>query len=350
MSPRPTPSTARPTARRARAGALALTAALATGAVLAGCSDPVPTPGAAAAPTTGADLTVDQETAVLGKIGSVLDVADRKRDPKALESRLTGPALAMRTSELTVAKVKKSDADVTDLPTQVQAIVVPSTPGWPRAALAVSSPPQSDEPPRLMVMRQAGARDDYQLWGWVRLFPGTTMPKFATAEQGAENLASDDTSLLWAPRTVVTRYLDVVQKGSKSKYADQFGSDAYRSTVAAAAKSWTSNADFKKADGSYSMSLSAGKWLVASRTEDGGAVVFAGVTQKEKIAAEKGAKITAPNSTQRALMGKDSPTNELDVVYRVVVAVHVPAKGATGAAAKPTVLGVEQVPVSVSAG
>lgn len=340
------------TRTRTRRGALALCAVVVAGGVLAGCSDPVPTPGAAAtAAATSPDLTVDQETALIEKVGSVLDVADRKRDGKALSTRLSGPALAMRTAELSVAKDRKSDSDVTDLPTTVQTVVVPTDAGWPRTTLAVSAQPSKDEPPRLMVLTQDDARSDYTLWAWARLFPGTTMPTFAPASEGTETVAASDTdTLVVSPTDAVNRYLDVLEKGSSSKYAKQYATDAFRTSIRSTTKAWTTNKDFKAADGEYTVSFKAARSPVALRTADGGALVVADVTETEKTSAEKGAKITPPNAAQKALLGDAKTTNRLTVTYRAVVAVHVPAKGATGDAAKVTVLGVEQVPVTVRAG
>ncbi|NEB06618.1 fibronectin type III domain-containing protein, partial [Streptomyces sp. SID13726] len=68
---------------------------------------------------------------------------------------------------------------------------------------AVSVQPESLQTPRLSVLEQASARDAYQLWAWVRLLPGVTMPSFADPSIGSEAVAPDDSSLLVTPTDAV---------------------------------------------------------------------------------------------------------------------------------------------------
>lgn len=344
---------ARP-ARRARAltalAALAATSAL----VLSGCSDPVP--AASPAPTSEATatpepaLTVENATAVLGKVDDVLEVADKKRSSDALRSRLSGPALAMRGAELDVARDTKSDDGVTVLPMKAQTLVLPTTTTWPRAFGLVSEQPSSTEPPLLMGLRQTGARDGYTLWGWARLFPGTEMPAVAKPETGTAELARDDDSLVMTPETVATRYLDVLSRGSSSKYAKSFGTDPFRKALEANASALRSSSAFKEAKGKFTRTASLEKKspVLSWRTADGGAIVMADASIVERTAVEKGGTITAPNDTLRSLLGDTTLKNELVVTYRDVVAFSVPPKGATGDGATVHVLGVEHVPVKVT--
>jgi len=333
-------------ARRLGRFALPTSVAVAVGLVATACSTPVPQPTPEPTVTQPA-LSLDQDTEILGKVGDVLTVADKKRDAKALSQRLSGPALAMRTAELKVAKATKSDDDVTALPTKVQTVVVPTSTTWPRAAFAVSDQPSSTEPPRLMAFEQKSARDDYALWGWARLFPGTTMPTFATPGTGSASVASDDASLVLAPKSAVSHYVDVLNKGSKSKYVKSFAKDAFRTGLASKAASLDKNKDFKSAKGKYSETFTAAKSApLAVRTADGGALVMADASAVEKTSAESKAEIAPSTAATKALFGDGKPTNTLYVTYRDVFALYVPPAGASDA--KVTVLGVEHVPVKVS--
>lgn len=332
-------------ARRARRLALPASVAVAVGLVTTACSTPVPQPTPEATVTQPA-LSLDQDTAILGKVGDVLAVADKKRDAKALSQRLSGPALAMRTAELEVAKKLKSDDDVTALPTKVQTVVVPTSTTWPRAAFAVSAQPSGTEPPRLLALKQGSARDDYALWGWARLFPGITMPTFAAPGTGSGAVASDDSTLVVTPKTAVASYVDVLNKGSDSKHAKSFAKDAFRTGLATKAAALDKNKDFKSAKGKYSETFTAAKSdPVAIRTADGGALVMADASAVEKTSAESKAKIAPSTDATKALFGDTTPTNTLVVKYRDVFALYVPPAGASDTKVK--VLGVEHVPVKV---
>jgi hypothetical protein len=333
-----------------RSVVVAALGAAALSVALGACSTPVPSPQPPVSASAQPALSLDQDTAVLAKVGDVLTVADKKRDGKALDQRLSGPALAMRTAELRAAKTRGSDADVTDLPTSVQTVVVPTDTTWPRVAYAVSTQPSKDEPPRLMAFVQKSARDPYSLWGWARLFPGTTMPTFPDAATGTQSVDAADASLVVTPTQAIAHYVDALNKGSKSTYASAYATDPFRTTIASTAKKWTGNKGFKSAKGSYGEKFTAAKTpVVALRTSDGGALVIADASAVEKISAEKGAKITPPNPVEAALFGKTKPTNKLSVTYRDVIAAYVPPKDATGSDAKVKVLGVEHVPVTVTA-
>ncbi len=337
----------RTSARARRLGRFALptSVAVAVGLVATACSTPVPQPTPEASVTQPA-LSLDQDTAILGKVGDVLAVADKKRDAKPLSQRLSGPALAMRTAELSVAKKLKSDDDVTALPTKVQTVVVSTATTWPRAALAVSAQPSGTEPPRLMALRQTSARADYTLWGWARLFPGITMPSFAAPGTGSADVPSDDSTLAETPKAAVAHYVDVLNKGTASKYAKSFAKDPFRTGLASKAAGLDKSKDFKSAKGEYSEKFTAAKSdPIAVRTTDGGALVMVDASAVEKTSAESKAQIVPKTDATKALFGDTKPTNTLVVHYRDVFALYVPPAGASDTKVK--VLGVEHVPVKV---
>ncbi len=102
---------------------------------------------------------------------------------------------------------------MTELPTEAQQVVIPTTQTWPRTSFAVSVQPENLQTPRLSVLEQDTARGDYQLWAWVRLLPGVTMPSFADPSIGSEDVAPDDSSLLVTPTDAVAQYADVLNLG-----------------------------------------------------------------------------------------------------------------------------------------
>ncbi|MEK8228172.1 hypothetical protein NKG05_22000 [Oerskovia sp. M15] len=205
MSPRTpaAPRPARPRWRR-RPGAV----------LLAGCASELPTPAADATSTTPVPaLTVEQMAEVREAVGTTLEEANANSDPSQLATRLAGPALALRTSQLTVAAARQNGDLVTVLPTDVQQDVITTTDSWPRQAYAVTVQPEDLQSPRLLGYEQGTARDLYKLWAWVRLFPSVELPSFAGAAVGSESVPLDDPSLLVTPADAVAQYADVLTLG-----------------------------------------------------------------------------------------------------------------------------------------
>ncbi|WP_265521927.1 hypothetical protein [Oerskovia flava] len=302
---------------------------IAAGAVvaltLAACAQPVPTPDPEASPATPPPvLTEAQDLAVLEEVGSVLEASVAENDPDLLAPRVTGPALDIRTSQLKVAADRDEEALVTALPTEVQQLVVPTTQTWPRTSYAVSVQPEDLQSPRLMVFEQAGARDPYKLWGWVRLFPSTTLPSFADPSIGSDAVGPDDESLALSPADAVAQYVDVLNLGEDSEYDEDFGADPFRTFLEEYAE--VQNDALEPADGSMTMTFEAvsDEPVRAVRTADGGALVVARLTSREARTAEEDAEISPATETERSLFGDRDPTNELNVRYIDVVALYVP--------------------------
>ncbi|MCB7138033.1 hypothetical protein [Cellulosimicrobium marinum] len=336
-------TTARTTIRRR--GRIAVATATAGLLLVGGCAAPLPTPQPEASPSTPPPvLDETQEADVLAAVGAALQEADEANDPSLLEERVTGPALAIRTSQLEVAKARGDAELVTELPTDVQQVVVPTTQTWPRTSYAVSVQPESLQSPRLTVHEQASARDQYELWGWVRLFPSTTLPSFAAPTLGSEAVAPDDDTLLMSPTDAIAQYADVLNVGSSSSFADAFPDDSFRSLLAERSKLWTDA--LEPAAGRYKLEFEPDpdEPVRAVRTADGGALVVGEMTSLETMSAEEGAVVPPSTDTEKALFGDADATNVLRVRYVDVVAIYVPPAGGDE---QVQVLGTEHVAVTV---
>lgn len=331
-------------ARRTRAavaaGALTLTLAL------TGCAaePPAPNPDPQA---SGPVLTEDQDTHVLGEVSSVLQAASESNDPAQLEPRLTGPALAIRKSQLEVAKERGNADLVTDIPGEYQQLIVPTNDTWPRTSFAITVQTEELQTPRLLALDQASPRDPYKLWGWVQLASGITMPAFADAELGSENLAADDGSLLVSPQDVVNQYADLLTTGRGSAFKDTFEDDAFRQLLGSFAQTQKETLDQPNVDGTYTIKVTPteGQDIKAVRTADGGAMVMAALTVTETMTAVEGAKLTPPTRSGKALLGDEEPTNKLVDGYSDMVALYVPPKDAD---AQVKLLGYSHIQTSVS--
>lgn len=325
-----------------RITALAVAVALASG--VAGCASappPVdPPPAPAVAPPV---LDAAQESAILADVGETLAATAEARSAKGLAARLSGPALAIRKSELAVAKTLKKDDYLTELPTSVVSTTTTTEQGWPRSVVAVSEQPEL-QTERLLVLTQDDARSDYRLWAWARLFPKVVLPPLATVAVGSPQLAPDAEGLLVTPQAAVDAYADVLTKPKKSEHLDELGDDPFREQVAKI--SALQNKALKAASGKQTMTFTPVPGSVVSiGTVDGGAIVVGEMTVLEVRTAEDGATISPGTDVEKALTKKLDVANEMTISYTTVVALRVPP---AGSADKITALGVEHVATGAS--
>jgi hypothetical protein len=334
------------TARRgpvARA-ALGIGAGALVAALLAGCASepPTPRPDEAAA---GPVLSEDQNTKVLAAVNETLGEAGKANDPEVLKRRLTGPALAVRSSQLKVAAARGNADLVTEIPNEYLGKIVPTTETWPRTSFAITVQTENLRTPRLLVLDQASARAPYKLWGWAELLPGVTLPAFADVELGSEAIAPDDDSLLLTPADAVAQYIDVLNLGGGSAFAATFADDDFRKLLASNAQ--VQSEALKAAEGTYTMQVAAmaDQPVHAVRTADGGAMVVAALTATETMQGVEGSKIGPPTETLKTLFGSAEQTHVLKAGYTDVVALHLPAAGSEDQA---RLLGFSHVATSVS--
>lgn len=274
-------------------------------------------------------LTTSQDASILAAIGQTLVAASETLDPVALEARLTGPALALRTAEFTVASATGNADAVTEIPTEVQSEVLPTTQTWPRTTFAASVRPQNLQTDRLLVTEQASARDQYKLWGWIRLFPGVTLPAFPATDIGTEAVPAGDPSLLLTPADAVAHYADVLTNGDASAYAAEFATDPLREQMAA--QRTKREASATEINGTYSLTFTpTDGGLRMLRTTNGGALVVGEIAAIETLQGEESAKIT-PSATEQAFIGDAEASNSLTVGRTSLVGIYIPpADAGTG--------------------
>lgn len=306
---------------------------LATG-LLTGCAEELPTPKPEA-PVAAAVVTQSQEREILDKVASVVGKVNKAGDADQLGSRLSGPALKIRETQLKVAGARGDTEPLTDLTMEMQQVILPSDQEWPRSSFAITVQPKDLMTPVLMGFDQSTARDQYKLWGWVRLLPGVTMPQFAEAELGSPAVPSDDESLKTTPEDAIKQYASVLTVDKDSKHADNFADDDLRQFFRDYGKLQVDAINKEECGGDFKVEYEPTKDPVkAVRTADGGALVMAAMISQETILAkEEGCKIAPPTDSAKALwkandwtFDEDDLTNRVEMNYRDMVAMYVPPK------------------------
>lgn len=320
---------------------------LATG-LLTGCAEELPTPKPEA-PVAAAVVTESQEREILNRVAAVATKVEKSSQADALAARLTGPALDVRETQLKVAGARGDKEPLTDLSTQMQQVILPSDQTWPRSSFAITVQPKDLTTPVLMSFDQASARDQYKLWGWVRLLPGVTLPQFAEVGLGSAAVAEDDESLRTTPKDAIKQYASVLTVDKDSKYAGSFADDDLREFFREYGKLQVDAINKEKCGGAFEVAYEPTKDPVkAVRTVDGGALVMAAMISQETITAKKeGCEIGPPTKTTQALWGDTEQSNVVEIHYQDMVAMYVPPKDSDNPI---SLVGYEHVPRSVSNG
>ena len=151
-------------------------AATAVGLTLAACSQELPPAPEVSTPTAHPVLDSQHLTSALDRIQTGLDGADAQKSPELLSGYLTGPALRVRTEEYALASAAQDDSKIEHFTTLSQAGTVGRATGFPRIALTVTETAEGDDVPYLLALTQDAARDNFELWAWVRPFAGVEVP------------------------------------------------------------------------------------------------------------------------------------------------------------------------------
>ncbi|MFD1507462.1 hypothetical protein FE374_13295 [Georgenia yuyongxinii] len=328
----------RRSARLAAGGAVAL-------ALLAGCStelpQPEPEPTAETAPPV---LDADRFDRVLEETAAAFAAADEARDPEALRPRVTAPALDMRAAEYRLAEAVGDDAAPSPVTTATQVEAVAATYEFPRTGMVITQVPEGANLPLLLGFTQSEAREQFKLWGWVELFPGSTTPPLIHPDTGSAQLGADSEGLVATPAQVVERYVDTLNNDD-SEFADQFAEDPYKES----SKKATTDLDSRiEAAGEASIAFEVGDdGLLALATADGGAIVLGELRSVQTIRKTvPGASLTIGGEIG-ALLGDDTEVRgTVSGTSDVLVAFYVPPEGGEDTVVRP--LGAKTVMVEVA--
>ena len=297
-------------------------------ALLAGCTPDLPplTVDQDQVDAPGPVLTEQQGVEIAAAVGEELEGADKDMDAAALPPRVTGPALAIRKAEYTIAKAQKEPEAITELPAELQSLFLSQAPDWPRTVFAVTQRPENLESERFIVLTQESARANYALWAWFTLFPGIEVPTFPSAETGTTDFTVLDEALGLSPKDALTQYADVLANPTDSKFKDVFGKEADPFMTELTDRRKSREEAAKQVKGSYKETFTAGDDFRTLKTIDGGAVVVGTITTTETLLGEKGS-IIAPDDIEKTFLPADfKATNGLIVKRTAIVGIYLPAK------------------------
>ena len=291
--------------------------------LLAGCAGEVPQPDpdpTATAPPPVLDR--DRIERILDEVGEMIAEADAELDPELLTSRVTGPALDMRTAEYQLAEASDGERVPTPVSTASQVEVVAATDQWPRSVFVISHVPDDANLPLLLVLNQQDARSPYQLWYWTTLLPGVNTPSIPHIDSGSPQLAPDTEGLALTPAETVETYAGLLADPSGDA-AEMFTEDPFRTGYTEMIEALRSTVEVA-GDVSVDYAVTDDS-VVAMETADGGAAV-AGVIEVALTITKNvdGAQLEAGGEIG-LLMGEDAGIEEAaEATYLIPVAFTVP--------------------------
>lgn len=308
---------------------LSSAAATAVAATLAACSDDLPgAPSVSGTPSAQPVLDSDRLAAILARIQTGLDAADAQKSKDALTGYLTGPAARMREYEYTIASATGDDSRIHTFTTASKAGSVGLTSAFPRTAMTLTEVAQGDTAEYLLALTQDSARDDFVLWGWVRLYGEATVPETIAASVGAEQIDAESTGLVATPQQVLDAYVDALNNpdGDNGK---AFADDTIRQRIAG------ERAVDLGGMGEVTVTASAGSdGFKGLRAYEGGALVMTTLKWDQVLRnTTAGSTITVSDVAVSALMGEDKKVvGTVTISYEAIVAFSIPPEGAdTGA-------------------
>lgn len=335
--------------KRMKKNSIAALAVMALVMPLAACEGQLPEVSVSSSESEGTtvlpDLTEAQEQKIRKAVLDTLNKANSAKSTDGLSARVADPQLAIRTSEITVAKKTGSLRAEATIPDGLTQTVIPTTDGWPRTVYSITTTTDDQQSKRLLVMTQASAKENYKLTAVARLFPGAQLPKFEIATIGSQMGTAVDTGLVMTPTDAVNHYADVLQNGSNSKYASEFDDDYFRQQLAQLTK--VVQEGMERNNGTQEQTFSADTsqmWVM--RSPDGGDLVVARVNSTWTRKAGDGRESQPASDEEKALYSGGDYTSTMKITYVNVVALYIPAKDS---GAKVTAVGAERQPVKVEA-
>lgn len=171
--------------------------------------------GQSVASTAGTPtLTQAQVENIVGQIQTVIDEADESGDASGLSERLTNPALAQRSGQMTRAENTGDSLDALDLSMKAYSSTVDDS--WPRV-LVIGTEASGNNPAEIYVITQRDAQSNYMLENWVRLIGGNSVTGLSV-QSGSAVLAADAEGYLLSPNETLETFIDLLNDPDNEEY------------------------------------------------------------------------------------------------------------------------------------
>ena len=304
----------------------ALSAALAV--TLSACAPAVKTPEPVVKNAAEAVISQESYSEIAQATIDAIAASDEAGTADALAVRMMDPALEQRKAQLALKSVLKDKYTLDPINISPSAEAVSSGSGFPRVMVSLAPPMEDQNVGTLSAWTQPSVRENYRLWGQIKLFAGADAPALLSMLNDSETALKDVTTYVTDPTGVTAAYAQYLtnrELGDVPFVADDELFQGIGEKIDSLKKSTADKAD-------VTSSISAGEDapLIVSTNNDG-AVVFGQLRYTIKVErTDDKAQINFRGETG-AMYSKDGddPTVEVDapvsLTYSVIVAFYVPA-------------------------
>ncbi|MDR6866010.1 hypothetical protein J2Y69_000595 [Microbacterium resistens] len=368
--PEPPARAERSASSRPRGRGLLVVPAIGLSAILlTGCSpdawpQPDASPTASPSPTATPDanqqapaMTEAQAARVLENVSKTLAQADETRDSTLAGTRLSGSALAERTTAYAVRGTVPDFALPPVIPADKIQILVPQAyDAWPRTTLMLVQHGSDDTvPPLILTMSQQDPWADYKVDYLSEMQASAKLPDMAPAWLGAKLAPPDSPFLAVTPDKLATEFADVIDNAEKSASYAKFDKTAveFAATIQASRADLVQKLGASGASTTSSMSFDAvpgDDAPVAVSSITSGAVVAVTLKDVQAVApTQAGVDIRLTNNpSAKALTGVESSAKGFTTTYGMQLFFSVPGQDSkepiTLLAATQRLLSVEVIP------
>ncbi|MDI3331867.1 MAG: hypothetical protein QJR09_14215 [Micrococcus sp.] len=331
--------------RRAVRGIGAGAVALAIG--LSGVAPAGAAPSAAASPSAAAAPAGDQEYPVLTdvqlerilrKVAQTARAGDLAQNATKLKPRVADQALEMRSLNYRNRKIDDSiPAPEPVAASPVLSAAAVSDPSFPRTAMAVTEG-EGNSTPQILMLRQESPRSQYRLVANAPMTPGAQLPGGSLDQTGVEVLGSADAEgLVMAPGHAVAgaaRYLS----DPEDDFSGRIEANPYVDAVHEYQESLVQDAG----DARFTFEReSVPESLVGLRLADGSAIVIGNLYARTFARPKEPGGSVIVDELAAELRGGGRVTHKgVRMTYREVLALHVPAAGASGDESRISLVGM----------
>jgi len=347
------------TPQRGRRSARNFTATVAGGLILAslsGCASIFPNSGSTpktsdtsakqltkAAPPV---VTESQLHTIIARVAESVAKADASKSVQVLQGRMAGPALNARAAYYKLQAATKYAAPLAPIGFKHITFALPAAENsWPRVVMAVTSNGLKNELPQMLVLEQAGPREQYQVWYDINMLPGVKTPMVASAKVGAIPVSADSLFLKIAPKALPTAFGNLIDLGQSSLSAPMFNitnDEFYKQVAASVAQQ---KASLTKATLTVTHSLGNDN-VLSLATVGSGAMVAVYLNDTYVIKPKDRTQAVAVTGMEKKLLGASGSTTGIKSVYGTMLLFYVPAVTSSD---KIMTLGAAQFLISIKA-
>jgi hypothetical protein len=268
-------------------------------------------------------MTKSQLERILLDVDGILSEADANLDRESLEVRVDGPALQMRRFAYNLARRTEDPANI-PAPlnfSPIQLFLPSATDAWPRSIMVVTG----EQELQLLVLQQKTPRDQYKLFHYIDLLPGSNFPEVAAETVGANAIKVDNRFLFASPLLLPDLVGELLNDGPEAPASALLDPDnEYIRDVSAVQRGLAetlTNATltFDHTLGDFS--------LVMLATADGGALAAIFMIDTYTIIPNEPGDAVAITGDEAALLGSSGSASGIETRYGSMLLFHIPAAG-----------------------